>query len=411
VAVGRLGRDFDRLWAASALSNLADGVFQVALPLLAVMLTKSPALVAGVALAQRLPWLFMALPAGALADRLDRRRTMIRVDVVRVVVMGAIAIAAGVDVATIPLLYVAALALGVGETLFDTAAQSILPALVGRDDLSRANGRLQAVELTMNQFVGPPLGGVLAATAIASAFAVSSGAYLAAAFALVAMAGSFRPASPRTTTIRADIVEGLRFVWRNPILRTLALMLGVTNLAWTAYWAVFVLYAVDPGPIGLSTTGYGLLLASSAVGGVVASAVVVRVERVLGRARSLAGAVFVFGFALAVPAATAGVAANVVAAVAAAFASVVWNVITVSLRQRITPDHLLGRMNAAYRLLGWGTMPIGAAVGGAIAEWVGLRTTFAVAALLHVPMLLGFLVVNEHRLAEADAGVPVTPHS
>jgi len=173
-----LGGQFRRLWVASALSNLADGVFQVALPLLAVTLTKSPALVAGVALAQRLPWLVMALPAGALADRLDRRRTMVRVDALRVIVMGALAAAVGLDAASMPVLYAAAVVLGVGETLFDTAAQSILPSLVDRSQLSAANGRLQAVELTANQFVGPPLGGVLAAAAVGGFDPTTSQSYL-----------------------------------------------------------------------------------------------------------------------------------------------------------------------------------------------------------------------------------------
>ena len=383
-------------------------MFQVALPLLAVTLTKSPGLVAGVALAQRLPWLLVALPAGALADRLDRRRTMVRVEVLRVVVMGVLAIVVALDVATIPVLYIAGLVLGVGETLFDTAAQSILPSLVDRQQLSAANGRLQAAELTMNQFVGPPLGGLLAAAALTAAFAASSGAYLAAALCLAAIAGTFRAAGVESAgqpakSMRADIAEGLRFVWRNPLLRALGLMLGLTNLAFSAHAAIFVLFAVAPGPMRLSRAGYGLLLASSAVGGVGASWVVAWLERVVGRARCLFGAIAVFGASLAVPAVTAGVVANAAAFVTASFGSVVWNVITVSLRQRITPDHLLGRMNSAYRLLGWGTMPIGAALGGGVGEVLGLRATFLVAALLHVPLLLGFLVVTDRRIAEAEA--------
>jgi MFS family permease len=389
---------------ASALSNVADGVFQVALPLLAVTLTRSPALVAGVAVAQRLPWLVMALPAGALADRLDRRRTMVRVDVLRVIVMGGIALAVGFDWATMPVLYIAALVLGVGETLFDTAAQSILPSLVEREQLTVANGRLQAAELSMNQLIGPPLGGLLAAVTLTAAFAVTSGAYLAAALCVASIAGTFRPERAGVTrSMRQDIAEGVRFVWRNPILRTLGLMLGMTNMAFAASMAVFVLFAVDPGPMGLSTTGFGILLASGAIGGVGASWVVGGLERRVGRARCLLAAIVVFACSIAVPALTADVIANAAAIILVSFCAVVWNVVTVSLRQRITPDRLLGRMNSAYRLLGWGTMPIGAALGGAIAEWVGLRPTFLVAALLHVPLLLGFRVVTEQAIRDAEA--------
>ena len=398
-----LGPAYARLWLASGLSNLADGVFQVALPLLAVALTDSPALVAGVALAQRLPWLVMALPAGALADRLDRRSTMVRVDVLRVGVMGALAVAVAADVATIPAIYVAALVLGVGETLFDTASQSILPSVVRREQLSTANGRLYSVELVANQFVGPPLGGLLAAAALSVAFAVSAGAYLLAALALLALAGSFRPErSGPPRRMRAEIAEGLRFVWSNPVLRTLGLMLGLMSLASTAYWSVFVLFAVDPGPMGLSEGGYGLLIASSAFGGLVGAWVAPRAERVLGRTRCLLAVTVTGAAALVTPALTPAVPWNVLGGIVFGVGVVVWNVITVSLRQRITPDHLLGRMNAAYRLLGWGTMPFGAALGGAVAEGFGLRATFVVAALLQLPVLAGFLVIKDRSIAAVE---------
>src|SRR5215213_1788123 len=186
-----LGANYWKLWASSAASNLADGVFWIAFPLLAIRLTDSPALIAGVAVVGRLPWLVFVLVAGALADRLDRRRTMVGVSILRTVialVIGA-AVVAGVD--SLILLYVAAFVLGVGETLFDTAAQSVMPSVVERDDLSKANGRLYAVELTMNQFVGPPLGGLLAGLAIGLAFVSSAVAFALAAVALVLLTGSF----------------------------------------------------------------------------------------------------------------------------------------------------------------------------------------------------------------------------
>ncbi len=163
---GALGPNYLRLWSSSAVSNLADGIFVVALPLIAVQLTSSPMLVAGVSLAGRLPWLVFVLVAGALADRLDRRVTMRNVQLMRVAVVGLMAAMALTDTLSLPVLYVAAFALGVGETLFDTAAQSIMPNIVGADLLSRANSRLYAVELTMNMFVGPPLGGFLVALSV-----------------------------------------------------------------------------------------------------------------------------------------------------------------------------------------------------------------------------------------------------
>jgi MFS family permease len=187
------------------------------------------------------------------------------------------------------------------------------------------------------------------------------------------------------------------------VLRPLALMLGLTNLAGFGHQTMFVLFAVDPGPMGLSEAGYGLLFATAAVGGVIGSWLAAPVERVLGIRRSLVVAVVCFGGSLAVPAVTADVVANAAAFVVAGAGAITWNVITVSLRQRITPDRLLGRMNAAYRLLAWGTMPFGAALAGLSAELFGLRATFLATALLHIPVLLGFLALTTDRIAAAES--------
>ena len=400
-----LGPGYAKLWSAAALSNLADGVFQVALPLMALRLTRSPAAVAGVAFAGRLPWMLFALHAGALADRLDRRRTMTLVNVGRVVVIGGLGLAVAVDVASVALLYVVAFVLGVGETLFDTASQSILPMVVDRDELSRANGRLQAAEISMNQFVGPPLGGLLAAGTTAIAFGASAGAYAAAALLLALLVGSFRPTrtGPRTR-LRADIGEGLRYLAGHRLLRTLGGMVGVMNLSSTAVWAVFPVYAVAPGPMGLSEAGFGLLLTAPAIGSVVGSLIVAPLERRLGPGRLLRLAVVGGGVPFGVMALTDQVLVVGATWVAGGLIIVGWNVITVSLRQRIVPDHLLGRVNAGYRLLAWGTMPLGAAIGGALAEVAGTRSVFLFAFVAHALLLL---VDIRLRPDEAGGDLPV----
>src|SRR5688572_19423267 len=172
-----LGRRYWTLLTSSAVANLGDGIFQVAIGLVAVKLTRSPGLVAGVVLASRLPWLFVALPAGALADRLDRRKTMLRAQLARVVLLGALAALYAADLATIGMLYVIALGLGIAEVLFDTSSQTLMPAVVEKDDLATANGRLFAVELVMNQFAGPPIGGFLVAASAAVALAAGAGLY------------------------------------------------------------------------------------------------------------------------------------------------------------------------------------------------------------------------------------------
>jgi MFS family permease len=363
-----------------------------------------------VTVVSRLPWLLFALVAGALADRLDRRRTMVLVDSSRFLVLAGLALAVSAGVASLPLIYGVAFVLGTLETLFDTSAQSIMPSLVGRDQLSRANSRLYAVELTMNQFVGPPLGGFLAALAIAAAFGAEAIAYLLAALALFTIGGSFRPVRDGPTRrIDQEIADGLRYLLGHRVLRTLALMVGGGNLANSAVFAILVLYAVAPGPLGLDEVGFGVLMTAMAVGSLAGSFVVEPLERWLGRANLLALSVVLMAVAAGTPAFTSSPIVVGVTFVVSGLAVVAWNVVTVSLRQRIVPDHLLGRLNASYRLLAWGTQPLGALVGGLIGEALGLRAVFVVAGVLTVVLLLGRLVVTDDAIAAAETAAEPIP--
>ncbi len=399
-----LPANFWRLWASSAASNLADGLFFIALPLLAIQLTNSPILVAGLAIAGRLPWLVFVLIAGALADRLDRRRTMRNVQLFRVAVVGLLTALALVGGLSLPILYVAAFVLGVGETLFDTAAQSILPSIVPKERLSTANGRLYGVELVMNQFVGPPLGGLLIGLSVPLVLASSVVGYALAALGLTLMVGAFRSErSGPPTRLTADIAEGLRYLWGHRVLRTLAFMVGGINLAATGTQAVFVLYAVRPGPMGLSEPAFGLLLVTFAVGSLIGSFVAAPMEQRLGRVPVLFASVVVTAVGFAVPAFTTNAIIIGAAFMVSGVFVVVWNVITVTLRQRIVPDQLLGRVNAGYRLFAWGTQPIGALLGGVIGELLGLPAVFLLGGLLALTLLLARLVIDEPALARAEA--------
>lgn len=393
-----------RLWSSSAASNLADGLFFIALPLLAVRLTDSPILIAGLAIAGRLPWLVFVLVAGALADRLDRRTTMRNVQLFRVAVVALLTVLALMEALSLPVLYVAAFVLGVGETLFDTAAQSILPSVVDKEQLATANGRLYAVELVMNQFVGPPLGGVLIGLSVPLVLGSSIAGYALAALGLTLLVGSFRPQrSGPPTRLTSDIAEGLRYLWRNRVLRTMAFMVGGMNLASTATFAVLVLYAVSPGPMRLSEPAFGVLLTTFAIGSLIGSFVAAPLQRRFGRVRMLFLSVVIIGAGLAVPAfTTSAIVVGASFAISGVFI-VVWNVITVTLRQRIVPDGLLGRVNAGYRLFAWGTQPIGALLGGVVGELLGLPAVFLLAGALGLTMLLAGLVVDEPALAAAEA--------
>jgi len=388
-SVTSLGTAYWRLWSSSSLSNLADGIVKIALGLVAIQFTRSPALIAGLAFVSSLPWLLFALHAGVLADRVDRRRAMLTANVFRAALLGALAVSIALGFGSIWLLYVVALGLGIAETIHDTAAQAILPQIVGRDRLTRANSRLYAAELTANEFAGPPLGGFLVAAGAFAAFAAPSALWIVAVISLFFVPGSFRAGRTRTTSVREDLVEGLRFLWENRILRILAIMVGGFNFATSAVITIFVLYAVGPSSaMGLTEQTYGFLLSTIALGSFAASFAAERIELALGRTRALVLSLFTGAALAGIPAVTTD--PYVIGAVffLGGAGIVVWNVIVVSLRQRIIPDHLLGRATSGHRLVAWGTRPLGAMAAGLLAEVVGLRPVFAGAAAVILALVL-----------------------
>lgn len=399
-----LGRRFWTLFSASLLANLSDGILQIALPLLAISLTTEPALVAGVAVASRLPWLVFALIAGALADRLDRRRTMILADAARVVLLGGLTAAVLADAATIWLLYLVAFALGCLETMFDTAANSMLPNVVGTDKVVAANSRLNAVELTTNTFVGPPIGGFLAGTAIAGAFGTAAAGYLGALLCLVTLTGSFRPVrSGPPTSIGAEIRAGMSYLAHHRLLRTMAFVVGPMNFGAMAVYGILVLYVVTPGPLGLDEVGYGLVLTVIGIGTVVGTLLASRYERVLGRANLFVACI---GSLLVMDLIWIVLPQPVLIGIVLAFTSSIggaFNVVFGSIRQRIVPNHLLGRVMASFRVISWGALPLGALVGGIVGQAFGLTAVFIGAAIVHLCLLPSRLILTDGFMAQVEA--------
>lgn len=400
----RLGRSFWTLVTTAGLSNLADGVFKMALPLIAITYTRSPALVAGLELVRSLPWLLGALPAGALIDRLDRRRTMIAANAARCGFVAVPAIAIAADGGSLWLLYLVAIGTGVAEVFYDTANQSVLPAVVSRTSLDRANGRLFAVELGAQEFAGPPLAGALVAVTLALSLAAPVALWIVAIAVLATLRGSFRPVrhGPRTS-IRADVRQGLSFLLAQPVLRRMALMTGMINLATSATFAVIVLFAVGAdSAMGLTSTQFGILFALMAAGGLVGALVAERVQRWIGRAHTLTLSVLGMTAYVVAPALTSEVAVIAPILFASGITNMLWNITAVSFRQRVTPDHLLGRVNSTYRLVAWGTRPLGAAVGGALGQWLGVRSVFAVMGVLTIATLIPNRGITERALAAAE---------
>jgi predicted MFS family arabinose efflux permease len=311
------------------------------------------------------------------------------------------------DQDTLVLLAIAAFALGSAETLFDNAAQSLLPSVVDRDGLEVANGRLYAAEVVSNQFVGPPLGALLFAAAAAAPFLLDASSFGIAALVVLGLRGSFRPDRPVAVgesrpSIRADIAEGLSWLRHHELLRTVALALGVINMLETGVLAVFVLYSLEV--LGLSQTGYGVLLTTGGIGGLAGSFLARKVSAKVGAGTFMIVATLGFGASMLVPGLWANPIAVGASMVVFGALGVGWNVVTVSLRQSIVPDELLGRVNGTYRLLGLGLMPVGAVLGGVLARTFGLRAPSIVGGV--TIMIVGVVMipwVNNRKVAEARA--------
>ncbi|MGH2444815.1 MAG: MFS transporter [Candidatus Limnocylindria bacterium] len=409
---GGLSANFWKLWGSTVASNLAEGVMTVVLPIIAVRLTDSPAEVAGVAVAAQIPMLLFGLPAGGLADRLDRRLTMLAVQLLRIAVLATLAVLAVNDALSMVSLYAAAFIVGTGEAFFDTNAQSIIPQLVTKDRLVTANGRLFAAETLMNSFVGPPIGGLLVAVSTPLALSGSLAGFVIAAAGLLIIRGSFRPdRQGPTRRLHVEIGEGLGYLLRHRLLLTLTSMVAMGRLGSSAIFAIFALYAVAPGPMGLSEPEYGILFVTFGLGSLIGSFLAARVVALLGRAQVLALAQGVFGLGILAPALTANAWVVGAGFFIAGVAVMAWNITNVSLRQAILPTRLMGRVHASHRFIANLAGLLGAVAAGVVGEAIGLRAAFAIGALVVLISIAGRLVVTDERIAAAEvassASVPV----
>ncbi|MFF0721811.1 MFS transporter [Micromonospora sp. NPDC003816] len=394
-----LGRPFWTFWSAAALANLGDGIRVGAFPLLAAALTDDPLAVAAVAAAQFLPWLVSGLLAGALADRRSPRTLLAAADTARVVVLATLATAVALGWATIALVVAAAFLLGIGETLRDTAAQTAVPRLVADAHLEKANGRLVAGEIVGNEFVGPPVGAMLFVVGAAIPFAVN-GATLALAVMLMlslpltlAHRATSAPTTDETSNSEGDgILAGLRWLIRQPMLRTLVLVTAAVAAADTAWFAIFVLYARDA--LGLGAFGFGLLLATGAAGGLIGS---FAADRLVARFRHRHVLTWSMAVTAGVPvllAVTPHRAAAVVVVVTTSAAFAVLNVAALSVRQRLVPGGLLGRVIAACRMVTYSCTALGALAGGALATGAGIEAPFVFSGIIAVAATLAWWLAS-----------------
>ncbi|MEM7719386.1 MAG: MFS transporter [Pseudomonadota bacterium] len=365
----------NRFIASSGLTNLADGVATVVWAWLASLLTRDPLLIAALPVILRLPWFLFAIPAGLVTDRVDRRKLILAMDVLRALAFAIVAVSVW---ATLPLqpppatglvhlglfslLALAAVLIGVAEVFRDNAAQTMMPSLVPHDRLEAANGRLWSVELVGNALLGPAIGAFLIAAFLPLPFLLNALAFAMGATLIVTIPGAFRPAQCQDRNWRREFIEGWRFLMQAPVLKLLAVSTGVWNLLHQMIVIALVLHVQEN--LGLGAPAFGMILAAGAIGGIAGGATAVRIIARLGRGRTaqLMSLQSALAFAAIPFAPNAWWLALLF--VFSEFTGIVWNTVSVSYRQRVIPDALLGRVNSLYRLLAWGMMPIGLALSG-----------------------------------------------
>jgi MFS family permease len=388
--------DFMKLWIGQSISEFGTPISQIAIPWIAIKTLDASAFeVATLGTVQFLPFLLFTLPAGVWVDRLQRRSVLIVGDAGRALLLATIPVAYVYDALSLWQLYVVGFLVGILTVFFDVAYQSYLPALVERKQLVEGNSKLQ-VSASGAQIAGPALGGGLiqaltapyAVLADACSFVVSGG------FTLAIRKREVQPARiTESPKLWAELKEGLGYVLRHPLLRPQAICTGSSNFFGNVGFAILLVYAARHW--NMSAGLVGLAFGIGSIGWLLGALAAPRLQRLLGVGKTTLAMTPFFGlpFVL-IPLAPTHLAfpALVAAMALGGFASVVYNITQVSLRQAITPHRIQGRMNAVMRFLVWGTIPLGSLVGGALASTIGLRATLVVSALggslAFIPILL-----------------------
>ncbi|MFG1914975.1 MFS transporter [Micromonospora sp. NPDC048898] len=387
------GRNTAVLVGFTAVTSIADGVMKMALPFLAAHLTDSPFEVTVVSLTLTLPWLLIALHIGVLVDRFDRRLLLWVANAMRLAAMGWLTASALGDGVKLHQLFISGAILGVAEVLAATSAAALVPAAVPEGGRERANAWMLGAETLALEFAGPFVGGLLLAIGTAFALGATGVAYVLAALVLLLLVGRFQAtrSAARTapTRVSSRIAEGLRFIWKHRLLRTLMLVVAVLNATWSAWMALLPLYARET--LALNPRQYGIALSALGIGGLTGTLAVSRVNRLLGPRWAMFGAPCGTTAMVALPALTTTVWAVALGAFLGGVGSTLWTVNARTISQRLVPDEMLGRFSATFRFFAFGAMPLGAAVVGLLAEIAGTRFAFGVFAAATVAVMAPFL--------------------
>jgi MFS family permease len=412
----KLGSSYWRLWTATAISNLGDGISGVAYPWVASAVTRSPLLIAAAGFASRLPWLIFTLHAGVITDRFDRRKLIVAMDAIRGVltlIVGAIVLlnkdslpslndlSSITDLETNWPLYITlvitAFLFGLAEVLRDNSAQTLMPSVVEAENLEKANGRMWSAESLTNSFIGPPLGSLIIGIAIYLPFFVDAGTFFVSVALIASISGSFKPVQekPREKIhFKSEIKEGFKWLWAHDLLCPMAIILGCLNLLGTMVAATFILYTQEV--LNTSVFVFAVLGTAGAVGGIAGGLIAPKISQKIGSGPSLWLSLAMGPIGALIVGTSRSWQVVWIVLLFQSFFSILWNTITVSLRQSIIPSHLLGRVNSVYRFFGWGSIPIGMFLGGGlvtiaqhfVSREMALRTPYFAGAALGVLLFI-----------------------
>lgn len=370
----RLGGDFRWLLASSWTTNIGDGIAIAAGPLLIASQTSDPRLVASALLVQRLPFLLFGLYAGVIADRLERRRIVVVVNLLRAVVLATLAFTIWTGHVNVAVVLATLLVLGTAETFADTTTATLLPMLVAKPDLGIANARIMAGLITANQLAGPPIGAFMFAAGMALPFATQAACMALGALLVSRIARSAPVRASEPSHLRREVADGVRWLWGHPPIRTLALTILTFNVTFGAAWSVLVLLAIER--LGIGEVGYGLMTTVGALGGLLGTSAYGWLERHFSLADIMrTGLIIETGTHLSLALTTVPWVAMVVLFVFGAHAFV-WGTTSNTIRQRAVPTEYQGRVASVYMMCVFGGLVIGAALGGMLAARWGVTAPF-----------------------------------
>ena len=400
----RLGRSFRWLLAATFVNNVGDGVAISAGPLLVASQTRDPFLVSMALLSEYLPVLLFGVVGGAIADRVNRKRMVVVVNLLRAVVLVVLVATITSGTVRIAAVLIALFALGTAETFADSASSTLLPGLVAREDLGIANARMQGAFVLLNQLVTPPIGAFLFVVGMALPFATNAACFALGAVLITRVSTSTRNELRGGSSLRAEMGEGIRWLLAHPPMRTLALTIFTFNVTYGAAWSVLVLYAGER--LGMNEVGFGLLTTAVAVGGLIGIASYGALERRFSLGNIMrVGLIIETLTHLSLALTTSAVVALGTLVVFGAHAFV-WGTTSTVVRQRAVPDELLGRVGGVYRVAIMGGLVIGTPIGGLLARTFGITAPFwfgfAGSAILVVALWRQFLHIGHAGAVDAS---------